>query len=358
MGENLRVDPTESLLLAESADVHPGRARRLAVIDLPGLREVAGEYADEVVCWDDVTADPTPRAAGDPFGELADAVRGADLVWMALPKSLGGLDEYAGLVAQHADDSVLVLATGREKFLNRTMNEVLAAHFGSVRASLGRQKSRVLHASSPLGSPTLSRGWPRSQHNDALSLELWAHGNTFAGTKPDPGTRLLLDQLPSLARDLPDGARVLDLGCGNGTITATLGRLRPDLDLLASDNSRAAVAATTRTVEANGVTAQVLMADGLSGWPDADLDLVVTNPPFHVGHAKNSSATLAFFDELPRVLRPGVQGKSAHDKGGQVWCVFNSHLPWRYRLNQVIGPTEVVAQNPKFMVTRSRLRLR
>lgn len=341
MRDNRCVDPVESLVLLESAEVRPGRARRLVVLDLPGLAQAAQPLADEVVAWNDVSEEVAPTEPDDPFAELAEALTGADLVWMLLPKSLGALDEYCGLVARHASPQVQVLAAGREKHLNRSMNEVLEAHFEQVRASLGRNKSRVLHASAP--RPQEAPGWPRHAHHEGIGLDLWAHGNTFAGTKPDPGTRLLLDQLPALCEGLPSGLRVLDLGCGNGTIVTTLGRLRPDWTLLATDNSRAAVAATRLTSAANGVEAGALLADGLSGWPDATLDLVVTNPPFHVGHAKDSSAALGFFDELARVLRPG----------GQVWCVFNSHLPWLGTLRRQVGTSEVIAQNPKFTVTRS-----
>ena len=58
--------------------------------------------------------------------------------------------------------------------------------------------------------------------------------------------------------------------------------------------------------------------------PDASLDAIVTNPPFHQGFAKESADTLAMFSGARRVLRPG----------GELWCVFNSHLPWRRELER------------------------
>ncbi|NHB85385.1 methyltransferase [Tessaracoccus sp. HDW20] len=80
---------------------------------------------------------------------------------------------------------------------------------------------------------------------------------------------------------------------------------------------------------------------GLDGYADQSLDAIVTNPPFHQGVAKDSSDTIAMFDEATRVLRPG----------GQLWCVFNSHLPYRKELNVRLGRTQIALQDPNFTVT-------
>ena len=47
------------------------------------------------------------------------------------------------------------------------------------------------------------------------------------------------------------------------------------------------------------------------------------------------------FTDAARVLRPG----------GQLWCVFNSHLPWRRELEARLGRTVLVSQDPRFTVT-------
>jgi methyltransferase small domain protein len=73
--------------------------------------------------------------------------------------------------------------------------------------------------------------------------------------------------------------------------------------------------------------------------------VIATNPPFHRGHAKESAPTLRMFDEAARVLRPG----------GQLWCVFNSHLPWRRELATRIGRTRVVAQDRNYQLTFTNL---
>ena len=76
-------------------------------------------------------------------------VAGARVVLLQLPRSLDALDEIAGLIAEHADPDVLVVAGGRVKHMTTAMNDVLGRHFADVQAHLARQKSRVLVASRP-----------------------------------------------------------------------------------------------------------------------------------------------------------------------------------------------------------------
>ncbi len=49
------------------------------------------------------------------------------------------------------------------------------------------------------------------------------------------------------------------------------------------------------------------------------------------------------FADAQRVLRPG----------GELWVVYNSHLPYLTTLRRTIGRSTVIGQNPKFTVVRS-----
>ena len=42
--------------------------------------------------------------------------------------------------------------------------------------------------------------------------------------------------------------------------------------------------------------------------------------------------------------------------GGELWCVWNSHLRHRPLLERLVGTTRQVARNPKFTVTASTRR--
>ena len=318
--------PVDPLILDES----PERAEAIAVIDAPGLVTAARERSGDVRVWCDDLRDAQAVAEIDPGllvahpGEL----RGVTLAWGHLPKSLAALDEQCASV-QGASD-VLFLSGARVKHMNRSMNQVLARHFTAVNASLGRSKCRVLRG---WGPNQLTSEWPKNRRHADLDLVLVAHGATFNGNRIDDGTRLLLDHLQ------PEGRRALDLGCGNGVIAAFLAR--HGLETTATDVSWSAVTATRATAEANGLDIEVRWADGLSDFPAHSFDVIAANPPFQQGHAKESGRTLRMFDQIARVLRPG----------GQFWCVFNSHLPWRRELAERVGRTRVVAQDRSYQLT-------
>ena len=268
---------------------------------------------------------------------------GATVVLLQVPRSLAELDEIAGEIARWADASVVVFAGGRIKHLSLTMNAVLTKHFGRLDVSLARQKSRVLIAREPLAGDS---DFPVREYNDELGLWVCAHGAVFAGAKLDLGTRLLLSVLDGARAD---AATAIDLGSGTGILAASLARSRPALSVIATDQSAAAVASSLATMQANDLAARVSVVrdDGLRSQPDASADLIVLNPPFHVGATVHTGLADRMFRDAARVLRPG----------GELWTVYNSHLAYRPTLESVIGSTREVVRNAKFTVTSSRRRV-
>ena len=109
--------------------------------------------------------------------------------------------------------------------------------------------------------------------------------------------------------------------------------------------SAAAVASARATAAANGVgdRVRVVRDDGLGGQPDDSADLVLLNPPFHSDAAVTAQLAPRLFADAARVLRPG----------GEVWCVWNSHLRYRAQLERIVGRTRQVARNAKFTITAS-----
>ncbi|WP_343048188.1 class I SAM-dependent methyltransferase [Cellulomonas humilata] len=273
------------------------------------------------------------------LGLTPELVHQARVVLLQLPRSLDALDEIASLIAEHADPDVAVIAGGRVKHMTIAMNDVLGRHFTDVQARLARQKSRVLVASRP--RPAGQR-WPKTEEHRDLRITVCAHGGAFAGTGIDIGTRALLQHLDAMPRDV---AQAVDLGCGTGVLAALLARANEGLTVTATDESAAAVASARATVAANGLEGRVVVvrADGAETIPDASVDLVVLNPPFHVGAAVHDGVARTLFAEAARVLT----------NGGELWAVWNSHLRYRPTLERVVGPTRQVSRDPKFTVTVS-----
>ncbi|WP_313821126.1 methyltransferase [Citricoccus sp.] len=298
-----------------------------------------------------------------------DLVAGARMILLQLPRSLDALEQWAHLIADHAHEDVLLLAGGRDKHMTPRQNTVLERYFGSVVPGRGRSKSRVITARGPRrGRPA---PFPRTAEHQVPGLgpvTLSAHGATFGGTNLDPGTALLLRSWESDLRrgghegDSQTGAgrnRAVDVGCGNGTIAVYLAlasrRSRLDgpaglngLSVIATDQSADACASTRLTAALNGVQDRIEIRrdDALSTFPDASEDLFVLNPPFHAGNTVDTRVAVRLMAASARVLRPG----------GELWCVWNSHLMYRPELERLVGPTRQLARDRTFTVTVSTRR--
>lgn len=361
------VDATDRLVLAGSgAAIEAAGAGRVVVVgDRYGamtLGAMALHGAEDVRVHQDPITGEQALALNATRVEMTGGFRhlpmtpelfdGATVIIGQLPKNLDALREIAQLAAAHADAGVTVFFGGRVKHMTRSMNDVLSERFADVRASLAQQKSRVLMASDirPPGRAGTTEyppwtEYPLRAHHGDLDLWVCAHGAVFGGTKLDMGTRFLL---MFLDRMHPAASTAVDLGCGTGVIAAALARERPTLSVLATDQSAAAVSSAAATATANELAArvQVLRDDAMSTLPDASVDLILCNPPFHIGTSVHAGAALKLFDAAGRVLAPS----------GELWTVFNSHLAYDRALDREVGPTRVIGRNAKFTVTVSTRR--
>lgn len=263
-----------------------------------------------------------------------------DVVLLQLPKTLAELEETADAVARYAAPGTVLLAGGRVKHMSLGMNTVLQRYFADVQPQLARQKSRVLLARDArlvTGLPP----FPVAERNSELDLTVCARGAVFAGTKLDIGTRFLLRYLP----DMPAAGNVVDLGCGTGILAAMYARTHPESKVTATDQSAAAVDSARATSEANGLAGRitVLQDDAMGSLPDGSADLILLNPPFHLGASVHAGAGLKMFRAAGRVLAPG----------GELWTVYNSHLQYLPALERFVGPTRVAGRNAKFTVAVS-----
>ncbi|GAB3285033.1 methyltransferase [Sinomonas notoginsengisoli] len=264
---------------------------------------------------------------------------GVRLVLAQLPRGLAELEEIADSVARWAAPDVVVVAGGRVKHMTLAMNDVLRTRFADVVAGFAVQKSRLLTASQPLPVPDRPPFPLCSAHDDA-GLTLCAYGGAFAGPRLDVGTRYLLGFLDRV----PPGTAV-DLGCGTGALAAAYALRHPAARVVATDRSAAAVRSARATMEANGLGQRVAVEHDDAGGqlPEATADVVLLNPPFHLGSSVHAGAGLKLIAAAGRILRPG----------GELWCIANSHLDYRSALQREVGRTEVAGRNRKFTVTRS-----
>jgi ubiquinone/menaquinone biosynthesis C-methylase UbiE len=114
----------------------------------------------------------------------------------------------------------------------------------------------------------------------------------------DQARRSLIDQAA-----IRPGHRILDIGCGTGTLVTLIKRLYPDVDVIGLDPDPKALARARRKAEAAAVSIQ--FDQGFSDelpYPDASFDRVFSS--FMLHHLQSGEKENAL-SEVRRVLKPG-----------------------------------------------------
>jgi release factor glutamine methyltransferase len=114
--------------------------------------------------------------------------------------------------------------------------------------------------------------------------------------------------------ELPEGARVHEIGTGSGAVALALLNERPDLRVTASDLSPEAAEAARENAERLGIGLEVLVEEGL---PDEDveqqIDLVLANLPY-----VTDSTIFERSPEIQREPRIAVTGDCGEDGLGVI----------------------------------------
>lgn len=94
---------------------------------------------------------------------------------------------------------------------------------------------------------------------------------------PRPETELLVEHALSMLRD---GQRVLDLGTGSGAIAVAIATQRPDVEVVACDESEAALAVAGANTARHRAQVRLLRSDWFGALRGERFDMVVSNPPY------------------------------------------------------------------------------
>lgn len=155
----------------------------------------------------------------------------------------------------------------------------------------------------------------------------------FAYDRLDDGTALLLAHL-----DVPQGAHVLDVGCGSGIIGLSASRRgAAHVDLI--DVNLLAIAAAQRNVAGNAIeNAAAFPSDVLSAVSGRRYDLIVSNPPFHEGKAVSYAVASALITGARHALRPG----------GHLLLVANRFIPYDRLLHCTFANVTTLASTNRY----------
>ncbi|MES2524278.1 MAG: methyltransferase [Gemmatimonadota bacterium] len=165
-------------------------------------------------------------------------------------------------------------------------------------------------------------------------LTLHTRPGVFSWEHADEATSLFADVM-----QLESGQTVLDIGCGAGAL-GTIAGLVTGAPVCMLDADSEAVRCAERTAEAAGVSARVLASDIASAVRDEQFDVVLSNPPFHVGKATDLAVPAQFIRDAHRVLVPG----------GRLQLVANRTLPYEGLLQEEFGHVHTVHDGARFKV--------
>jgi 16S rRNA (guanine1207-N2)-methyltransferase len=177
----------------------------------------------------------------------------------------------------------------------------------------------------------IEAGGPR--RDDRLGL--WTWPGVFSWDRLDPGTAALIQALPAMAGQ---GA---DLGCGVGVLSQAALANTGVTRLLCVDRDRRAIECARR----NLVDARVetVWAD-VRKLPEAALDFVIMNPPFHDAGSEDRRLGQAFVQAAARMLR----------RGGMMYVVANRHLPYEAVLDEAFAAWRPLADMGGYKVLEAR----
>lgn len=270
-----------------------------------------------------------------------------DLVVLALPAGRGTPYVEASLVA-----AARALGMGGRVYLAGDKNKGFERYFKQARALLGyglvlkrEGPVRVALLEKEREAPPLPSLWhPFQARLLGETLTFFHLPGVFSAGKVDKASVLLLEALVGeVGREGLRGRRILDLGAGYGGLTLPLARLGGEVTALEDD--LVSVLSLERSLKENHLAARVLHSDVDEALAEGEgdsrpvqdqapglteekaFDIIVTNPPFHVGGAVILDVAQAFVEAAAARLRPG----------GGFFLVANPFLKYEPLLEERFG---------------------
>ncbi len=286
---------------------------------------------------------PWPEFVGDCAGarQFSPLVPGALRLEETAPGSLEGLAMLAppGTVERRytlalalralAPGTSLIVHAPKDKGGSRLAADL--EKLGCTCNETSKRHHRICTTQGPGDAPAIAAaiadGAPRFLDN----IGLWSQPGVFSWDRIDPGSALLLANLPRLS------GRGADFGCGTGVLARAVLAAPKVSKLTLVDLDRRAIDVAGRNLDEP--RAEMLWADART-LDLANLDFVVMNPPFHDGGTEDRALGQAFIR----------QAAAALSKGGALWLTANRHLPYEEVLKPLFRTVTLVASEKGYKI--------
>lgn len=171
-----------------------------------------------------------------------------------------------------------------------------------------------------------------------VSLTLHSRPGVFSWEHLDEATSIFGEVM-----QVADGARVLDLGCGSGAL-GTVAALVAGAHVYMLDADSEAVRCAAQTASAAGAgQVRVMASDIAEAVRNERFDVVLSNPPFHVGKITSLDVPMQFIEQAWEVLAPG----------GTLQLVANRTLPYEGAIRARFGNLAVLHDGARFKVLQA-----
>jgi 16S rRNA (guanine1207-N2)-methyltransferase len=224
---------------------------------------------------------------------------------------------------------------------------LLEAVFGNAFVSTQHSGCRMLVATKKSATPgdaeLFENAWLDADRFHELPVKL-AETEFVASTRPGVFSWEHLDEATGILADLmriENGETVIDLGCGAGILGVAASRWSPMGQILMLDADADAIRCAARTAAQAGCRNVVVRAsDVASAAAGERANVVVSNPPFHLGKGTELAIPRAFIEQAYAHLAPG----------GRLYLVANRTLPYERLIAECFGEVLTAHDGRRFKV--------
>jgi len=258
---------------------------------------------------------------------------------LRVPKHNSLLEFQLNQVKPLLADNAHIVAAGMTRDIHKSNLKIFESVLGTTQTSLAKKKARLIFSQLENDGCQPVKTTRYLLHKENLTLV--GLPGVFCREKLDIGTRVLLDYLPEIS----ENAKVIDLGCGNGVLGATLAKRHPGARILLTDESALAVESARQTFKANGLAnGTFIQTDGLQGIEENNFDYIVCNPPFHQQNVQTLAIAHKMFKQAAQKL----------SDAGELRVVANRHLKYQTHLKQLFLKVQSISSDSKFSVWQAQ----